>query len=168
MNHYRIGRIEGNWVNFTPPIRGGLFAQSTKDCPTGIPQDPISIHAEQLSQFFSTTSPTLALELQDDSPGSGADAVPDPPRSIDNTELVKQALEDDLSQYPSLDAVTQQAIVEKYRDLHQKIKNEGYYDCQYREYAKEMGRYLCIFTAFLIALRSGWFITSAALLGLFW
>lgn len=168
MNHYRIGRVEGSWVNFTPPIRGGLFAQSTKDCPTGIPQDPISIHAEQLSQFFSSTSPTLELELQDDSPGSRADAVPDPLRSIDNTELVKQALEDDLSQYPSLDAVTQQAIVEKYRDLHQKIKNEGYYNCQYWEYAKEMGRYLCIFTAFLIALKSGWFITSAALLGLFW
>lgn len=163
MSHYRIGRIEGNWVNFTPPIRGGFLAQSTKNSATEIPTDPISVHAEQLSQFFSTTTPTLELSLEDDSP-----AVHGPPMTIDNTQLVKQALEDDLDQYPSLDAVTQHAIVEKYRNLHQKIKDEGYYDCQYREYAKEMGRYLCILTAFLIALRSGWFIISAALLGLFW
>lgn len=139
------------------------MAQSTKNSATEIPTDPISVHAEQLSQFFSTTTPTLELSLEDDSP-----AVQGPPMTIDNTQLVKQALEDDLDQYPSLDAVTQHAIVEKYRNLHQKIKDEGYYDCQYREYAKEMGRYLCIFTAFLIALRSGWFIISAALLGLFW
>ncbi|KAI4090739.1 MAG: hypothetical protein LQ339_008283 [Xanthoria mediterranea] len=163
MNHYRIGRIEGNWVNFTPPIRGGLLARSTKNSATEIPTDTISIHAEQLSQFFSTTTPTLELNIDDNSP-----ALHGPPMTIDNTQLVKQALEDDLDQYPSLDAVTQHAIVEKYRNLHQKIKDEGYYDCQYREYAKEMGRYLCIFMAFLIALRSGWYITSAALLGLFW
>lgn len=165
MNSYRIGRIAGNWVNFTPPIRGGLFAEYEKKGPADISKDPISIHAEQLSQFFSTASPTLELKLEDD---SECTIVPEPPTSMDNTDLVKQALEHDLDQYPALDALTQRAIVEKYRALHQKIKAEGYYDCQYRQYAKEMGRYLCIFAAFFVALKSEWFIASAALLGLFW
>ena len=168
MNSYRIGRIAGNWLNFTPPIRGGLFAQYEKNGPADISKDPISIHAQQLSQFFSTTSPILDLKLEDDPTCTEGTTVPEPPSNMDNTELVKQALDHDLDQYPSLDASTQRAIVEKYRALHQKIKAEGYYDCQYRHYAKEMGRYLCIFAAFFVALNYEWFITSAALLGLFW
>ena len=168
MNSYRIGRIAGDWVNFTPPIRGGLFAQYEKNGPADISKEPISIHAEQLSQFFSTTDSTLDLKLEDDSICTEGATAPEPPTSMDNTELVKQALEHDLDKYPSLDAATQQVIVQKYRALHKKIKAEGYYDCQYWEYAKEMGRYLCIFAAFLIALRFEWFITSAMLLGLFW
>ncbi|KAL8882098.1 MAG: hypothetical protein Q9215_006375 [Flavoplaca cf. flavocitrina] len=168
MNSYRVGRIAGTWVNFTPPIRGGLFAQYEKNGPADISKDPISIHAQQLSQFFSTTSPTLDLKPEDDSICTEGTTVPEPPSNMDNTELVKQALDHDLDQYPSLDALTQRAIVEKYRALHQKIKAEGYYDCQYRQYAKEMGRYLCIFAAFFVALKYEWFITSAALLGLFW
>ncbi|KAL8996517.1 MAG: hypothetical protein Q9169_003984 [Polycauliona sp. 2 TL-2023] len=168
MNRYRIGRIAGDWVNFTPPIRGGLFAQTTTDGTAETHQEPVSVHEKELSRFFSTASPTQEPELQKDSLNSGTDAIPEPPTAIDNSDLVKQALQNDLDDYPSLDAATQQVIVKKYRALHQRIRAEGYYDCQYREYAKEMGRYSCIFAAFLIALRSGWFVTSAALLGLFW
>lgn len=101
-------------------------------------------------------------------PADGTDVSPMPTKEPDNASVVKQALEDDMENYPSLDAETQQNIVQKYRDLHEEVKVGGYYDCRYREYAKELARYLCIFSSFFIALRAGWYTASAALLGLFW
>ncbi|KAL8965155.1 MAG: hypothetical protein Q9183_004001 [Haloplaca sp. 2 TL-2023] len=89
-------------------------------------------------------------------------------KSPDNGRVVEQALEDDINQYPPLDAKTQEAIVGKYRALHAKIKSQGYYKCRYGEYAKEAIRCLLIFGAFLVALRSGWFIAAAMLLGSCW
>ncbi|KAL8909896.1 MAG: hypothetical protein Q9171_004784 [Xanthocarpia ochracea] len=61
-----------------------------------------------------------------------------PPNEPDNAKVVKQALQDDIDEYPCLDAETQQAIVDKYRHLHRKIKSEGYYECQYGAYAMEV------------------------------
>ncbi|KAL8712500.1 MAG: hypothetical protein Q9220_003348 [cf. Caloplaca sp. 1 TL-2023] len=109
-----------------------------------------------------------SCDLEDILPEDKADVLSTLRREPDNAEIVKQALENDIDQYPSLDAQTQQGIVKKYRELHQRIKREGYYTCQYREYMTELARYLCIFAAFLVTLRAGWFTTSAALLGLFW
>lgn len=31
MSRYRIGRIEGRWTNFVPPIRGGIYRAYDKD-----------------------------------------------------------------------------------------------------------------------------------------
>lgn len=69
---------------------------------------------------------------------------------------------------PSLDAQTQQNITVKYRELHQQVKNRGLYDCHYIEYGKEAVRYLTLFGIFIGFLRSGWYLTSACFLGLFW
>lgn len=73
-----------------------------------------------------------------------------------------------ISQNPSLDPRTQQNITAKYRALHQRVQDEGFYECQYIEYGKEAVRYLTIFAMFLACLRSGWYLTSACSLGLFW
>ena len=87
---------------------------------------------------------------------------------MDNTTAVEQAFRLDVKDYPSVDRETQQRIVEKYRELHNKVKREGYYDCRYKEYVKELSRYVTIFAIFLVSLRAGWYLTSAAFLGLFW
>ena len=62
----------------------------------------------------------------------------------------------------------QEDIVTKYRDLHQKVQDLGLYTCPSIEYGKELARYLTLFTAFILFLRSGWYMTSAVFLGLFW
>lgn len=172
MNRYRIGRIEGQWVNFTPPIRGGIFNQYTvcntlsilgtdsayQSAPrnSSAPSTPIQSRKNFRSSSPSThdATPTKALEISQIEPN--------------NAEMVEQAHIEDLRDYPSLDAQTQQAIVQRYRTLHHTIKAEGFYDCRYGEYGKELVRYTCIFACFLVTLKAGWYITSAALLGLFW
>lgn len=74
----------------------------------------------------------------------------------------------DMRDYPSLDMDLQQAIAEKYMQLHERIAEAGLYNCPYREYGKEMARYLGLFGLFLYTLSRGWNLTSAVFLGLFW
>ncbi|KAL8895591.1 MAG: hypothetical protein Q9207_008104 [Kuettlingeria erythrocarpa] len=174
MNRYRIGRVSGPWINFTPPIRGGKFSSKAHNGSSNALETP-SVHAEALSKFFhgeasasesedpsSSTPPCTTL------PKHGAGTLRSPPAEPNNAKVVRQALEDDIAQYPSLDATTQQAIVQKYRELHDRVKKEGFYECRYREYVKELVQHVFIFALFIVALRAEWYITSAALLGLFW
>jgi len=77
-------------------------------------------------------------------------------------------IDSDKRDYPSLDDETQRNISAKFRALHKRVKDEGYYQCRYSEYAKELVRYSIFFSLFLVTLRGGWYWTSAAFLGLFW
>lgn len=81
---------------------------------------------------------------------------------------VQQGIEKGLRDYPSLDPKVQQGVVNRYRALHQQIRDEGLYNCRYVEYGKEMLRYTTLFACFLFALHHGWYMTSAVFLGLFW
>lgn len=81
---------------------------------------------------------------------------------------VQQGVEKGLRDYPSLDPKVQQRVVNRYRALHQQIRDEGLYNCRYVEYGKEMLRYTTLFACFLFALHHGWYMTSAVFLGLFW
>lgn len=81
---------------------------------------------------------------------------------------VQEALDADIARYPSLDAATQRNITLKFRALHQRVHDEGYYDCRFSEYAKEMTRYAALFCVFLYLLHCKWYIASAIALGLFW
>ena len=174
MNRYRIGRIVGQWVNFTPPIRGGIFIENTA-C-----NSPNAAWTDTVDQSLSPESSPPSTPIQNRKGFRSSSASAHGPTSTtskspevsqhepNNAEMVDQAHIDDLMEYPSLDPQTQQAIVQKYRTLHHTIQAEGFYDCKYGEYGKELIRYSGIFTCFLVALNSGWYITSAALLGLFW
>ena len=84
------------------------------------------------------------------------------------SETMQKEIDDDLAAYPSLDAATQGEIVRQYQALHERVKNEGFYDCRYTEYLKETVRYCALFSIFLLLLRAEWYLTSAACLGLFW
>ncbi|KAI1505171.1 fatty acid desaturase-domain-containing protein [Biscogniauxia marginata] len=81
---------------------------------------------------------------------------------------VQQDAEQDRLGYPSLDPAVQQDIARRYRALHQRVHDEGLYDCPYVEYGKEMIRYTALFTGFAVFLHYGWYMTSASFLGLFW
>jgi len=228
MSKYRIGRIDMPWLNFTPPIRGGLFRQLGDDETTSagsseddnedvdVDEDLIrasanssttSVDTVQSSFLAPTSTPTPTQR-----PGEGGKSIyPTKPNPIDQlrrpftapvdfdpckhglsstltpthrrivkpethhqspdgyvTAAVQKEIDDNVNGYPSLDATTQRNITRKYQALHERVKNEGFYDCRYREYAKEAARYAALFSVFLVALRSGWYMTAAAFLGFFW
>jgi delta8-fatty-acid desaturase len=81
---------------------------------------------------------------------------------------VQQEIDADLAKYPSLDFDTQREIALKFKALHERVKAEGYYQCRYIEYGKEMVRYSALFAMFIFTLKQEWYFVSACFLGLFW
>ncbi|KAI1438171.1 fatty acid desaturase-domain-containing protein [Xylaria sp. CBS 124048] len=187
MNRYRVGKYEGKWTNFIPPIQGGKFRPLSEPGPDVFDN----------SQHCSTTSSSVASSesgsrpltpIFDDNdndtsmrkrhktaakPSSGAvspaSSVEPEDRAMSflNT-LTKEEIVLDQEKYPSIDAETQDSIVAKYRELHQRVKDEGLYQCNYWAYAVECCRYSLLFAASMLFLRWGWYIPSALSLGAFW
>ncbi|KAF2152598.1 fatty acid desaturas-like protein [Myriangium duriaei CBS 260.36] len=190
MEKYVIGRIEGRWTNFLPPIQGGKFrsreelvrlqqaqrlpsedtdssSQDSSEEPSPIfePVDKETVRRRrqdsavpELSRSTSSTS-VSSLEMED---------VPGDPAKYSTTKETKQQIEEDLRKYPRLDSNTQTQIVDKYRLLNQRIKDEGLYNCNYVAYAWEIARYTFLFGMCLFTLHLGWYATSGLFLGLFW
>ena len=110
-----------------------------------------------------------AFELYSELKGlTGRPLLQDQTRDAFTTQTMQDEINRDLESYPSLDSATQQNITKKYQALHQRIKDEGYYDCRYMEYGKEFVRYSFLFALFLVSLRAEWYMTSAVFLALFW
>lgn len=80
----------------------------------------------------------------------------------------QQEIDLDLEKYPALDLATQDDIVQKYRLLYNRIRNEGLFQCNYTAYLIELCRYTLLFSSFLIALQYSWYATSGLFLGLLW
>jgi sphingolipid 8-(E)-desaturase len=157
MRLYQIGCIVEPWVNFTPPIRGGIFRlhpeQDSLDSSDDDLSDASTLDAFDTSHHDSNESSQESLTRQK----NGLLA-----------KIIRGEIDDNLRDYPSLDADTQRSIDLKFQALHQRVKEEGYYHCDYTEYAKELGRYGILFSCFFVALLAGWYLLSAAFLGLFW
>ncbi|KAI1082650.1 fatty acid desaturase [Whalleya microplaca] len=178
MNRYRIGRIEGRWSNFVPPIQGGKFRplpdeSADVECDATSTADSSSPSSRSSSPVFDTAGPTLRRRYAaDHSPSSPSASsvssveVNDGMSYLDTVTMEKTTL--DLEKYPSLDFATQDSIVSKYRALHERIKAEGLYKCSYRSYAIEISRYSTLAGLSFLFLHWGWYVMSAACLGAFW
>jgi sphingolipid 8-(E)-desaturase len=83
----------------------------------------------------------------------------------DSTE---QELIRDLQTYPSLDQETQQEIIAKYRQLDQRIRAAGLYQCNYAAYGIECIRYTAFGLLAYLFLRLGWYSLSGIFLGMLW
>lgn len=204
MNKYRIGRIAGPWVNFTPPIRGGIYRDNTEpaqyksededgddagsywsSCQESLNSSTTSL--DSITNGDLSHSAIISSRLIKGLDQYSAYAVPD--RDTEGGHIssnaqgndhqglspkqytsyaVQKAIDDDVRDNPSLDAETQRAITLKYQILHQRVKAEGFYDCHYIEYGKEIMRYTILFSLFITFLRAEWYLTSACFLGLFW
>jgi sphingolipid 8-(E)-desaturase len=187
MKAFRIGRKpDGPWVNMTPPIRGGIYRKAndaqalddelgysdTDEDGNGADTTDDQSTSSSLSSDFSNALKTLTQRRvhgggEPPAPKDAAPCMPLSPTAY-TEQLMQQEVNECISKYPSLSPLVQQDIVAKYRALHQKIRDDGLYDCPFVEYAKEMARYTVLFTAFIVTLRYGWYMTSAAFLGLFW
>lgn len=187
MKRYRIGRIEGNWKNFLPPFQGGTFRSRAEiseqdddsDDSTHEVDTASSVDSRAPSPVFDTdasgvrrrrartTTTTTTASSEGNSDPAPADPEPED-GMVFLDGLTKERISLDLSKYPAQDPVTQGDVIIKYRELHQRIRDAGLYDCNYWAYAVECSRYLLLATASLMALRAGWYLTSAFALGGLW
>ncbi|KAK6952682.1 hypothetical protein Daesc_004973 [Daldinia eschscholtzii] len=184
MNRYRIGRIEGRWSNFVPPIQGGKFrplvegddlekeAEEGDVVSTDTSSSPSS---REPSPVFDGAEPEIRKRRGADGPApkspstssvSSVEPDDDGMSYLDTITREKTTL--DLEKYPSLDLDTQDTIVAKYRDLGERIKAEGLYKCNYGAYAIECTRYSILFALAFLFLHWGWYVPSAVFLGAFW
>ncbi|KAF2755793.1 delta 6-fatty acid desaturase [Pseudovirgaria hyperparasitica] len=184
MYSYQIGRIEGPWTNFLPPIQGGKFRRlNDLDKEQEVENKG---HSDDDSQHSLDPSPTFdpadcpASTLRSRNHGLDRSSSASSISSVDlDDDIIKPRLSHfdartqkeidlDKAKYPSLDAATQAAIVEKYRLLNLQIEAEGLYQCRYYSYAIEALRYSLLFAGFLYFLRKEWYALSALFLGIFW
>lgn len=183
MRSYQIGRIEGRWNNFLPPIRGGKFRPLVEDN-KGEADSTDNDHSAS-SQSSSAPSSPLFDPVDSEKPGlrrrrqsgdisvsSTSSITPDDPsfspRPFFLDARTQQEIVLDVAKYPSLDAASQDTIVRKYRALNQRIKDEGLYNCPYTSYLIEISRYIALFTSMLLSLHYGWYTLSGVFLGFFW
>lgn len=178
MERYRIGTVEGRWKNFVPPIQGGKFRtleemdiqgedtdsaqelDSSTSASSRAPSPVFDTAKEDLRQRKKAAGSDLATS------GSSVAEFTDGMAFLDN--LTREQISLDLDKYPSLDEETQANIIAKYRELHQRIRNEGLYQCSYWKYGVECCRYVFLFSMMLVCIRYGWYITGALSLGFMW
>ncbi|CAG7555626.1 unnamed protein product [Fusarium equiseti] len=185
MKAYRIGRKQGPWTNRTPPIRGGVFR---KDAPEEIEiaDSTASDTEESLSSSSilddaasSASSATDEVVVEDAMKSEGLRHRSATIKSENNGKRaailrvanagVAREIQSDLETYPCpADVKIQTDIRHKYQLLHDRIRDEGLYQCPYIDYGKEMARYTTLFTLFGVLFYNQWYITSAVFLGLFW
>ncbi|KAK0610504.1 putative fatty acid desaturase [Bombardia bombarda] len=220
MDKYRVGRIEGRWNNFLPPIQGGKFrpasagecddedamaleqqrSASSPSFAMDVTSSVTSSHASSRSpspvfDTAATTTTTTTTSITGSSrlrprtslaasvsSVSSADEAEEPLQQKQRQQqqqqpfdglahldaLTKKEIKLDLDTYPSLDAAVQDDIVAKYRLLHQKIRDEGLFDCDYTAYAIECTRYAIFFGLSLVLLHYGWYAASGFFMGTFW
>ncbi|TGJ80248.1 hypothetical protein E0Z10_g8520 [Xylaria hypoxylon] len=186
MNRYRIGKVEGTWTNFIPPIQGGKFRPLSEagpddiqdnglDCLTTSSASSSDLGSRPPSPVFDPNIDGLLRKRHAPTALSSAASVssassiePDDRGMSFLNSLTHEKTALDLEKYPPMDTATQVNIVSKYRELHQRVKDEDLYRCNYWDYAVECCRYLLLAATSFLFLRWGWYCTSAAFLGALW
>lgn len=181
---YCIGRTEGPWKNFLPPIQGGRFRSFINDVVDLEETDfsSLSSSGSEISRspspifenddFLSTRRPSSHQTEVDyiiTSTSSPASSVADTEEKMCHLDyLTKEQVDLDLAKYPSLESATQDEIVRKFRALHSRLQQEGLFDCNYTSYAIEASRYVFLFCMMLTFLNKGWYALSGIFLGCLW
>ena len=156
IDRYQIGRIEGRWRNFVPPIQGGQFR----------PYDENSLSDSKLDSAPGTQNPEEENRLDPVLQAAADLNSPETMTFLDSE--TKKEISLTLTHYPPLDEATQSDIIKRYHFLHEQIQAEGLYNCNYLAYAKEVARCSLIFSTMLVFLHIEWYVTSALFLGFFW
>jgi delta8-fatty-acid desaturase len=174
MLSFQIGRIEGRWTNFLPPIQGGKFQlNSEKDEDEEVSSGLISdASTRSTSPDVDSVDEKLGLRRRT-SVSTEASSAPSIVNDVESKPFfldarTQEEIELDCAKYPPLDPGSQTNIVEKYRDLNERIVAEGLYDCNYFAYFIECCRYTLLASLAYQFLRMGWYGTSGFFLGCFW
>lgn len=177
MMRYRIGKIEGTWKNFVPPVQGGKFRpyiEKTETVEEREDDDTTSSdNSRPPSPVFDIVDSEIRRRNVSTETGRSSSAS-----SVSSTEVedgmsfleaaTQEAIDLDLAKYPSLDEATQEEIIRKYRLLDQRLRAEKLYDCNYTAYFWESCRYVFLAITSFLLLRWGWYTASGAVLGCLW
>lgn len=178
MERYCIGRVQGRWKNFLPPVQGGKYRMLADEAQNEYEIDRINSSSGSSDEGSQDSSPLdnsrLRSRRYEGDRGSSVTTT----SSIHSIEeddkmghldsVTRKEINLDLDLYPALDPSTQDQIVSKYRLLNERLKAEGLYQCNYRAYAIELCRYLLLFSGMLFFLFRGWYAISGLCLGAFW
>ena len=172
-----------------PPIQGGVYRKLTEEedddseatelassRSSSPPSSPIFDPIDKLaiSQWSRKRSLGKGSELQESSSVSSMSSV-----EIDSSDhheeklghldiRTQKEIELDIAKYPPLDPATQDDIVRQYRQLYQRLQDEGLFQCNYWAYGAELCRYTFLFVMFISLLKAGWWGTSGLFLGALW
>ncbi|KAB8230868.1 fatty acid desaturase [Aspergillus alliaceus] len=165
---YQIGRIEGRWTNFVPPIQGGVF-RSARDEDEDKEIVTVDEKREASSIEPKATDADADIHRRHHQPSPTETTITYTQDEIAFLDTrTKEEIKLTLSQYPPLDPTTQDEIIAKYRLLHEQIQAEGLYTCNYAAYLWEFLRCSLLFVTSILLLHRGWYKTSALFLGWFW
>ncbi|PPJ52964.1 hypothetical protein CBER1_11433 [Cercospora berteroae] len=190
MQRYCIGKVEGYWADFVPPIQGGKFrTEEEQRAARSRDKHEEGNHAEDSSASSSEGSPVFepsdrrnaALRRRRGSSAGDSEssatsldtlAIGEPAlqklKAYPADERTQQEIDHDLGLYPNLDQETQKTIIRKYKELDEKLRAEGLYDCNYAAYAVEVTRYTLLGFLAYYFLQKEWYILSATFLGMMW
>ncbi|KAL4926849.1 fatty acid desaturase [Aspergillus undulatus] len=168
---FQVGRIQGPWVNFRPPIQGGKFrpfddqAGDTKDA-----EDDTSGQSQPPSPIFDAVDAAPEARRRSTSSETSVSSPDEPsePKPFFLDARTRQEIVFDTAKYPSTDTKTQEDIKHRYRELDKQIEAEGLYNCNYFSYFIEGCRYTLFAGSAYFFLRVGWYMLSAFFLGCFW
>ncbi|ODM16400.1 hypothetical protein SI65_07907 [Aspergillus cristatus] len=173
MLSFQIGRVQGVWLNFLPPIQGGKFRpyndescfeeDSSSGQETSQPPSPVfdAVDGKGTLRRRKSTSTTTSVSTPDSD-----DEFEPKPFFLD--ARTQEEIVFDINKYPSLDTTSQESIRQKYRELDQRIHAEGLYNCNYFSYFIECCRYTLFAGLSYYFLHLGWYGTSGFFLGCFW
>ncbi|KAI1007206.1 Delta 8-(E)-sphingolipid desaturase [Podosphaera aphanis] len=180
MQRYRIGRIDGRWKNFVPPIQGGKFRRYPESAVDSEEEQEYRLSTPSDSDISRAPSPIFdhdhnnvrcrrisssdSLEVS----CSTSSEIGFEQQMSHLDYLTKKQITLDTAKYPSLDPITQDEVVQKYRSLLQKLHDKHLFDCNYRSYAIEATRYTFLLCMMLVCLHTGWYSLSGIFLGCLW
>ncbi|KAJ5719073.1 hypothetical protein N7493_007528 [Penicillium malachiteum] len=176
MQKFQIGSIDGAWTNFLPPIQGGHFRPYTEyETEEELLLTP-ELSAEEISPppspLFDALEPDLRRRLSISTISSAISSIPPPAEEIKGAYVMDARTREEIlldsSKYPPVTPEEQQKITQKYRQLNERIRAAGLYNCNYSAYAIEIFRYTLLFSLFVICLQRSWFALSGLFLGCFW
>ena len=134
MLSFQIGRIQGPWVNFLPPIQGGKFRPYTDETCSD-EEDSSGLESSQPpSPVFDAVDGKGTVRRRKSTSTTTSVSTPDEefePKPFFLDARTQEEIVFDVGKYPSLDIASQQDIRQKYRDLDQRINAEGLYNCNY-------------------------------------
>ena len=174
MKKFVIGRIDGRWENFIPPIQGGLFRKNLDLTESAQKQSwdegsSSSSSTAPPSPIFEPAEVPMRRRRQDDAGSVSSTSSLLEPEHIEKSPRQQYTnVSDNPSNYPSLDQTSQESIIAKYRELDVRLRKDGLYDCSYLSYALECVRYTLLFSLSMTCLHFSQYILAGLFLGLFW
>ncbi|KAJ5111221.1 Delta 8-(E)-sphingolipid desaturase [Penicillium argentinense] len=177
MLSFQIGRIEGIWINFLPPIQGGKFRLYSEDSCSSeedLPSQDSSSQEGSLppSPIFDAVDSSVTRRKKS-APATDS-SVSTPPNEGSHPKFgfldarTRNEIELDQFKYPPLDTARQESIKHEYRELNKRMLDEGLFNCNYWAYFVECCRYTLFASLAYVFLRMGWWGTSGFFLGCFW